>query len=91
MRSRGKNILVHEAAEAITTLNLSSSDVAADVRAAGAGCGWHAFFVTPATHVEGTLSAFVHHYNTHRPNRGLDLRPPGAAGWRRSRRPGRWV
>jgi transposase InsO family protein len=27
-------------------------------------------------HVEGTLSAFAHHYNTHRPHRGLDLRPP---------------
>jgi putative transposase len=26
-------------------------------------------------HVEGTLSAFVHHYNTHRPHRGSDRRP----------------
>jgi transposase InsO family protein len=30
-------------------------------------------------HVEGTLSAFVHHYNTHRPHRGLNLRPPQPA------------
>jgi len=27
-------------------------------------------------HVESTLSGFVDHYNTHRPHRGLDLRPP---------------
>jgi transposase InsO family protein len=30
-------------------------------------------------HVKSTLSAFVHHYNTHRPHRGLDLRPPQPA------------
>jgi len=30
-------------------------------------------------HVERTLSAFVHHYNTHRPHRGLNLRPPQPA------------
>ncbi len=27
-------------------------------------------------HVDGTLSTFVQHYNSHRPHRGLDLRPP---------------
>jgi transposase InsO family protein len=30
-------------------------------------------------HVERTLSAFVHHYNTHRPHRGLSLTPPQPA------------
>jgi transposase InsO family protein len=29
-------------------------------------------------HVDGTVSAFVQHYNSHRPHRGLDLRPPQA-------------
>jgi transposase InsO family protein len=27
-------------------------------------------------HLAGILAAFVNHYNTHRPHRGLDLRPP---------------
>jgi hypothetical protein len=30
-------------------------------------------------HLERTLSTFVKHYNTHRPHRGLDLRPPQPA------------
>jgi transposase InsO family protein len=30
-------------------------------------------------HLEGTLSTFVRHYNTHRPHRGLALRPPQPA------------
>ena len=30
-------------------------------------------------HLEGAVAAFVHHYNTHRPHRGLDLRPPQPA------------
>jgi hypothetical protein len=30
-------------------------------------------------HLETTLSTFVTHYNTHRPHRGLDLRPPHPA------------
>ena len=30
-------------------------------------------------HLERTLSTFVSHYNTHRPHRGVDLRPPQPA------------
>jgi putative transposase len=30
-------------------------------------------------HLEGGLATFVHHYNTHRPHRGLDLRAPQPA------------
>ena len=30
-------------------------------------------------HLEGTLASFVNHDNTHRPHRGLDLRPPPPA------------
>jgi hypothetical protein len=27
-------------------------------------------------HLKAALAAFVHHYNTHRPHRGLDLKRP---------------
>ena len=27
-------------------------------------------------HLESALAAFVHHYNAHRPHRGLNLTPP---------------
>jgi transposase InsO family protein len=27
-------------------------------------------------HLEGVLTSFIHHYNSHRPHRGLGLRPP---------------
>ena len=30
-------------------------------------------------HLEGAVGAFVNHYNTHRPHRGLNLRPPQPA------------
>ena len=30
-------------------------------------------------HLEGAVATFVHHYNTHRPHRGLDLRAPQPA------------
>jgi transposase InsO family protein len=30
-------------------------------------------------HLEGTVAAFVNHYNTHRPHCGLNLRPPQPA------------
>jgi putative transposase len=30
-------------------------------------------------HLEGAVAAFATHYNTHRPHRGLNLRPPAGA------------
>jgi hypothetical protein len=34
------------------------------------------FLILNQQHLEAAVAAFVHHYNTHRPHRRLDLRPP---------------
>jgi hypothetical protein len=35
-------------------------------------------------HLEAALTAFVDHYNTHRPHRGLELKPPQPSEERRT-------
>jgi putative transposase len=36
--------------------------------------------ITGSRHLSAVLGEYAAHYNQHRPHRGLNLRPPGAAG-----------